>query len=214
MSDGLDLELFQHLTIDGGGEALADFRRDLLARIAPPWTLITEDDLSRPFGYDDILGVRYEGDDTAPPVRVTLALQNNEYSVANIVPEAMGQISRAQYNHVLQAFAAQLAQPAAASAALTPALSSPHVTLEQSFGDAGAKALRQFSAAANMSSGSSHPSDRQRWYRFILAVQDVPLEGMTVGRWLMKLGWPEEVANDLAVEFEFGQGLLDEEHGR
>ena len=76
-----------------------------------------------------------------------------------------------------------------------------------------AAALRRFSVLANKSTGSSHPSDRERWVAFLIkAHQDErSFNSDLLMRWLVEVeGWPEEVADKLASQYEFGLDLLDQ----
>jgi hypothetical protein len=74
----------------------------------------------------------------------------------------------------------------------------------------GRDALRRFSILANHGTGSAHPLDRERWFAFLLHChQDrCELDTDMLQRWLMEQGWTFERASDLAIEYEFGRGLL------
>ena len=76
-----------------------------------------------------------------------------------------------------------------------------------------AAALNRFSVTANKSTGSSHPSDRCRWFEFIFAAHRAQgrLDSDILARWLAEVeDWPSEVANDLVIQYEFGIALLTE----
>lgn len=86
------------------------------------------------------------------------------------------------------------------------------IDLEVELGTELFKKLRAFSGAANKATRSAHPLDRERWFDFItsIAQADVELHPSDLKRWLREEGgWSDEVAHELALEFEFGQGLLD-----
>ncbi|MNT29654.1 hypothetical protein D3C72_1654070 [compost metagenome] len=140
---------------------------------------------------------------------------NGAYEVTNIVPQESGDLGRRRYNMILQEFVSQIATPALVGTGATLEVTRPTHSLEDSFGAQAAQALRRFSGAANMSTGSSHPNDRERWYAFILMVRDQQVDDGTLRRWLTALGWPEDAAQRLTSEFVFGHGLLqyDREHG-
>ena len=75
-----------------------------------------------------------------------------------------------------------------------------------------ARLLRNFSDEANKSTGSAHPSDRDNWYAFLASAhsENTELDASTLARWLQEVeGWDEEQADKLAVEYEFGRGLLE-----
>jgi len=74
-----------------------------------------------------------------------------------------------------------------------------------------ATCLRNFSHLANKGTGSAHPSDRQRWNAFVLSAHETGsnLDASMLARWLMEVeDWPSEVAEQLAVEYEYGRELL------
>ncbi len=136
-----------------------------------------------------------------------------EASVANIVPTEAGSIDVAQYNAVLNDFMTSAGEPAALELGATVDVSADHYDLRHEFGEEAAERLVSFSAAANKSTGSSHPSDRERWYSFLVAAhrekQDASSFAGVVGDWLELDGWSGEVALDLVIQFEFAMGLLD-----
>ena len=69
----------------------------------------------------------------------------------------------------------------------------------------------RFSILANHGTGSSHPLDRERWFAFLLCCHRdrCELDTDMLQRWLMEQGdWSFERASDLAIEYEFGRGLL------
>ena len=74
-----------------------------------------------------------------------------------------------------------------------------------------AQKLRVFSAAANKSTGVSHPMDQRRWFDFVIAVHE---SRKTIGtdlliRWLHEIeGWDEESAHELAGQYETALSLL------
>ena len=78
---------------------------------------------------------------------------------------------------------------------------------------AAADALRRFSSLANKATGSSHPSDRERWFAFLIAAHcdRGSLNAGRLERWLIESErWPIESAQGLAVEYELALDLLEE----
>ena len=142
-----------------------------------------------------------------------LATGSDEVSVANIVPTESGSIDVGQYNAVLDDFMTSAAGPAALELSATVEVSADHYDLRTEFGKEIADRLVRFSALANKSTGSSHPSDRDRWYEFLVAAHQARRDATSfagmVGDWLELDGWSSEVAHDLVIEFEFAMGLLD-----
>jgi hypothetical protein len=71
--------------------------------------------------------------------------------------------------------------------------------------------LHRFSAAANKSTGSSHPCDEERWLEFVTAAhrEKAALDASTLEQWLREgEGWPEDIASELAVDYEKARSLL------
>jgi hypothetical protein len=131
--------------------------------------------------------------------------------VSNIVPNDQRELSYAEYNGILEEFANHFVEPNAAKTHVRFEMSEPNVDLDQWLSDGAAEKLRLFSNKANKSTGASHPSDRERWYDFILAAnqEGADLTASTIGRWLHEVGgWDQESAMKLAIEYAFGRGLL------
>jgi hypothetical protein len=90
-------------------------------------------------------------------------------------------------------------------------LTEPEADLELWLPAGAADKLRVFCKVANKRTGSSHPSDRDRWYDFIVAAHEAEAEftASTLVQWLREEGgWDDELANKLACEYEFARGLL------
>jgi hypothetical protein len=74
-----------------------------------------------------------------------------------------------------------------------------------------AEKFRYFSSCANKGTGASHPQDRERWNDLVLATHQErsTLDASTLRRWLVEVEeWPPEVADPLAIEYEYGRELL------
>jgi hypothetical protein len=135
------------------------------------------------------------------------------YKIINIVPLKVRELGYRGYNALLQDFAARVARPAAEMAGFKIELTSNRQSLDDWLPVEAATALRQFSVLANKSTGSSHPSDRKRWLAFLIkAHQDKrSFNSDLLMRWLVEVErWPEEVADKLASQYEFGLDLLDQ----
>lgn len=132
--------------------------------------------------------------------------------VSNIVPEQISELSLDQYNQILQDFWAAFAKPAADSIGVPVELSPDEQSVKDWLSPESARLLKLFSLAANKSTGSSHPMDRQRWYDFLIALHHSG-ENPSVNllrRWLVEEErWSDEAAFDLVCEYEFALGLLD-----
>jgi hypothetical protein len=131
--------------------------------------------------------------------------------VSNIVPTDLRELTYDQYNFILCEFHERFAKPVGDSMGIRVELSRAEQTLEDWLSPQLANLLKLFSHAANKSTGSSHPMDRERWFDFLIAIHRARehLDTGLLERWLVEEEkWPDDVAFDLICEFEFSQGLL------
>jgi hypothetical protein len=71
--------------------------------------------------------------------------------------------------------------------------------------------LEAFAISANRTTGSSHPSDQERWLEFLTAAyrQRCLVDPSVLLRWFHEeMHWPEDASLKLAGEYEFARGLL------
>lgn len=127
-----------------------------------------------------------------------------------IVPTDTDELSIDECNVVLRSFVAEMLEPCVADLGVHVDTSGDTLDLRDHMSKQVEESLRQFSSAANRATGSLHPMDRERWFRFIIAAhneradwQSGDLEG-----WLRGEGWSEEKVSELASEYEFGRELL------
>jgi hypothetical protein len=142
---------------------------------------------------------------------VFLMGRENVLRVANIVPDETPNLSREEFNAILEEFWRNFAKPAASQFGATCELTEPEADLEQWMSPETAKKLRTFSDCANKRTGSSHPADKDLWYDFILAAHEEASDfsASTLMRWLVEEGeWSEDIADELAIEYERERGLL------
>lgn len=147
------------------------------------------------------------------PAAMVLLTQKDvgTFFVANIIPTAKHQLGHGEYNAILEDFYDRVIQPYIGPAGVRAELTEGEVDLEHWMPHQTAQLLRQFSACANRGTGSSHPVDRDRWNAFVVAAHR---DGSTMGaadlrRWLLEVdGWAPEVADQLAIEYEYGRELL------
>src|SRR5207245_2329219 len=89
--------------------------------------------------------------------------------VGNIVPMDDRRLTYDEYNNILEDFFHKVVLPATADRAVHAQLSADEVKIETWLSDGAASLLRAFSRAANKSTGSAHPADRERWEAFLIA---------------------------------------------
>ena len=139
------------------------------------------------------------------------------FYVANVIPDETGQLSHGEYNAILEEFYERFVRPCTEQAGVQAELTPAQVDLEYWLSPPAARKLRLFSAAANRNTGSSHPSDRDKWMDFVVAAhhERSSLTASLLHRWLIEVdGWPSEVADRLASEYESGRELLGFADGR
>ncbi len=133
------------------------------------------------------------------------------FFVSNILPTVKHQLDHGEYNAILEDFYDRVIRPYTASAGMVATLTAGEVDLEHWMSHETAELLRRFSACANRGTGSSHPADRDRWNAFVVAAhrEGSRMDAADLRRWLLEVdGWPPEVADQLALEYEYGRELL------
>ncbi|EJL81229.1 hypothetical protein PMI16_04835 [Herbaspirillum sp. CF444] len=209
------IEVFQDLSltaVDGDGIAL---RKALINEAKGLWHHDLEME-SRAIGLgtgseNTLLALRRDGDELIPAAVVTLFPEGDGgYKVTNVVPSELYALTHHQYNSVLKDFIECVAKPTAP--AIEIRLSKGTKSLMDWTSAEAASALGIFSRAANKSTGSSHPADRDRWMAFIVQHHQSrrnDLDPSVLARWLSEAdGWPEDMAHELAIEFESALDLL------
>jgi hypothetical protein len=133
------------------------------------------------------------------------------FYISNIIPIERHQLEHAEYNSVLEDFYERVFKPYADKSKLAHTVTGADAELERWMDEPTAELLRAFSACANKGTGASHPNDRERWNAFMLAAHrtNSKLDPSTLARWLVEEeNWSSEIAEQLALEYESGRGLL------
>lgn len=163
-------------------------------------------------GEDAIVLVRDAFDDVDESGMV-LWQEGSGYKVSNIVPRNVGELGITKYNAILRDFVARVAEPASRTGGFEIELSSSHQSLDDWLDADPAAALQRFSRLANKSTGAAHPMDRDRWYAFLIATHHASkrLDTDQLVRWLVEVErWSEDKAHELAIDYEFALGLLEQ----
>lgn len=212
------IEVFQNLSftaVDGDWVAVRDA---LISKATTPWHHDTEME-SRVVGSSNtMLALRRDGDENIPAAVVTLFPEGlSGYKVTNIVPRETHALTERQYNAVLNDFTKRVVMSAVPGCDVR--LSKDKESPRDWTSDAAANALWIFSLAANKSTGSAHPMDRERWMAFLVEHHRSGTDSLgpsLLARWLVEAdNWPDDTAHDLAIEFESAIELLtyyDEHH--
>lgn len=217
MTQSKNLEVFQDLTLRGPDEKRSMLRMALIAHANGSWRHASdkEDELSEMAEAEDVIAFERSGGEGIDAVGLVLWAREEGFEITNIVPLAVGELGPRRYNAALQDFESCVARPAAMEVGFEVQVTSAQQGPADWLPPLAAEALQRFSGAANKATGSSHPTDRRRWFAFLIAAHTAnDLDTDRLMRWLVEVeGWPEDVAHDLVVQYEFGLALLDEYDG-
>lgn len=226
--DTKQVEVFQNLFLRGPAKSQTALRQALLDHVADPWRHAEEIEkklstlpgwaVRRPGSASeengaDILAFDRGTTDGLPAATLWLSSQSDGYKVTNIIPSGSGKLNYGEYNAILEDFEQRVASRAAQEIGFQIETTSSRQSIEDWLPQKAAEALRRFSRSANKSTGSAHPSDRERWFKFLITAHsdNGQLDSELLARWLVEVeGWSDERANELAIEYEFGLGLLSE----
>lgn len=134
----------------------------------------------------------------------------------NIIPSNSNKLSKDEYNFLLNKFVKVFINKTAADYQAEVVITKPILELTDYVDQDVYDALVAFSEMANKSTGHSHPMDERRWCDFILvsASKEGRLSVDYLEGWLVDHGWSSDMANELALDYEYGLNLLDYEHNR
>lgn len=209
-----DILVFRDLTIRGKRGDLPKIRAALLDQVTIPWKHAEEREeeiSSGSLNDDDVIMFSREQGNGIEAVGLLLWSRGDDYQVTNIVPRDVGQLGYEAYNAALNDFVERIAKPASQAVGFRIETTPERQSLTDWVSSDVAEALRRFSVLANKSTGSSHPSDRQRWFEFLFAAHGASekLDADRLIRWLSEVeNWPEDTAHDLAIQYELGLDLL------
>lgn len=153
----------------------------------------------------------FEGNQNAKAGHVWISRNDKDVAwLTNIIPINERSLTPDEYNDIRDIFAHELVAPAAAELDLELQVSKREVTIDDWIDPESRDALYAFSGSANKSTGSSHPSDKERWDHFICLIHlhKVTFDTDYLQEWLNRDGWDWDRASDLAIEYEQGLSLL------
>ncbi len=206
------MKVFRDLTFRGRTEALRRLLERMDERATGEWRRDREKEQQLRAAPGPMFCFRCSTSGERPAASLWLAERDDrELYVPNVVPDEIRQLSRDQYNRILQGFHDEIALPAAEGLGLEVIFTSEVATLDRWLSPEAIAKLRVFSQVANRSTGSSHPNDRDRWFDFIFTVhrQGSKLPMDMLRRWLEEEErWHEEGASDLAREYENAREIL------
>lgn len=214
MTQNESLEVFQDLMLVGPDADKSRLRTALISHAKGPWKHARdrEDQLVRMGDADSVIAFERSEGEGIDAVGLVLWAKQGGFEISNIVPLKVRELGPRRYNAALQDFEGSVARPAAEEVGFAVKTTPAQQGISDWLPPDAAQALRRFSTAANKTTGSAHPLDRQRWFAFlILAHREGNLDTDRLMRWLVEVeNWPEDVAHDLVIEYDFGLALLDE----
>lgn len=216
MSDNSTIEVFQDLYLRGPDSLRPALRIAILELASLPWRHVPEkeENLSTYSGGDgDVIVFERDATPGLPGAGLVLWSTHDGYQVVNIVPIEVGSLGFTAYNAILDDFVLRIGKQAAKRAGFKLETTAPYQTIKDWLSPPAANALRIFSAAANKSTGASHPLDKKRWLAFLIeAHRDKnSLDAGRLARWLIETEhWPDDTAHELAIEYELALDLLQQ----
>ncbi|MFZ5811702.1 MAG: hypothetical protein ACOY4F_06635 [Thermodesulfobacteriota bacterium] len=132
--------------------------------------------------------------------------------IANIVPREFGELTKDQYNMILLMFYEKFLHPVCKKNSIKVEITTDNQSMADWVSDGTYKKLKNFSGAANKSTGTAHPCDQKRWFAFIVSVirNEDKLDPSQLERWLIEEeDWQHDIASDLAIQYEQGISLLE-----
>lgn len=211
------MKQFKELEITGPVEQMPSFIDHVSANLPTHWRRDFEAEArleqANHVRKDSWFAFIYKSEDDEPSSNVFLTLESGRLYVPNITPLEPGRLSIAQYNRILDEFADILHIHLPLDSALKINVTSDVAAITDWVSPKAEELLDRFSNSANKSTGSSHPSDFQRWSAFLIEVHKEGsshrLSSDFLAKWLEEeLGWSSERANELAIEYEFARDVL------
>ncbi|HHQ6722386.1 TPA: hypothetical protein ACSTNG_002148 [Serratia fonticola] len=207
------LEVFQELLINVNID-LSLAREKIISKVSVPWNNMIEEEKeirSAAIDDEDVIVFSREPFDNVDESSLILWQDGNGYRVANIVPKNVGELGIKKYNLILRDFYEKIIKPLEKEEGFNVVISSNTQSLDDWLDESTAKSLNIFSRMANKYTGASHPLDQERWYSFLINAHksSASLDAGQLSRWLIEVdNWPDEIARELAINYEFARGLL------
>lgn len=132
--------------------------------------------------------------------------RDHQLTVTNIVPNKTRQLTIDEYNIILNTFVHDVVVKMSLGYGMTNA----DVTLHDLLSSESVKKLQSFSNCANKSTGHGHPSDKERWFAFILSMvkNDEYINANELQFFLEELGWDSSSAYELSLDLEYGYAAM------
>jgi len=207
------IKVFQELVLRHADGPPA-VRKAVLAHLNPPWNHKTqrEDEIREDaLGSGDVIALMRDATEKRPGISLWMFEEGDGFKVSNIIPLNAGELGIAGYNQALKDFVDEIVVPAERAGLLNYLLTSPFKTIDDWADSQTVTCLKRFSAAANKSTGRSHPMDEVRWLEFLIAAHTngAGRDSEFLLRWLVDSeAWPHDIALELASEYDLSRSLL------
>jgi hypothetical protein len=206
------MKTFRDLYIRLSGHSIDDFIARVAASCHAPWHRAIDEEEKLPAPGSMMFSFGRKTDSALPGAFLFIANKEGDlWYVSNIVPTERAELGYDRYNNILIDFEKNVLRPAIAGTRIEVDLTGDYISIRDVAGGDVEDALSTFSKLANKSTGSSHPLDRERWFHFLVLAnkQRTNLQTDLVIQTLIDLGWSDERAYELGIEFEFAQDLLN-----
>jgi hypothetical protein len=210
----LMLEVFKELTVRGVPPTLSRLIDEITGHPATGWRRNRDReprDMPKLSAGYELAVFRWEGPGIAPAADVFFKSDGEVLKVTNIVPVNVPKLSFAEYNAIIDDFAARNILERQEKIPLKVQITPDHLPITHWLTREAADLLTSFSRSANRS--IPHPLDTERWRAFLIKahLERTTLDTETLFRWLTEEErWPEEEADRLILQFEFALQLLDD----
>ncbi|WP_138342656.1 hypothetical protein [Intestinibacter bartlettii] len=166
------MEIYRELYFKGTKEQLEHFINNIEEYVVNDWCLEEKSKRWKDYLFFDYIGTEVEKSSVS--IYIGDIDKESELFVGNIVPLEKSSLSIDEYNAVLLKFYNDIIQPYSkdnTDLTIIPPSNDKFNPLNFITKEA-LKKLKIFCAMANKATGSSHPSDRERWFDFICQTVD------------------------------------------
>lgn len=201
------VEVHQVLSIRCPEKCHAELYNALRQYVEKPWKYVKEK--------EGVLIFERESGNGFSAAMVVLSSEpdNGYYKVLNITLQDGGNLNIPDYNNLLNDFMEQVMKPASKDLDCKINISLNKQSITDWTSQEAANELSSFSAGANKSTGSLHPSDGDRWRKFVIAAHKAQgtLNSCLLKKWLVEVEeWPSDTADELVSQYECGIDLLEQ----
>jgi hypothetical protein len=200
------MQVYQDLIISGSDENLKKWLSEIDGRLVNGWihNIQNEDNISSSTNHS-MYCFSCDKRETRPPASLWVShYEENKMTIPNIVPEGE-KLSMAMYNTILKEFHSFYIEPMLEMFHLDVQLSPENITISDLLPEITLRLFILFSRTSNKSTGNIHPSDRTKWFDFVISChkENVELDTSLLKRWLVEEeGWSSDIALELIIDYE------------